>query len=707
MIWAVVVLLAGCGRSSLDPKAKAEAHNILSGKTYASEGAGHDILLAELARKARGGEPTDEFLAAAAARDKITWTADWLTFQLANRRDFRRPGFGLSGSPRMQALGPLGLVAGDFQELAQATTSKAPEEVSRPVREFFRGHFLEGLPQPLYFYTIAYHNRDLATEEAFARAVSQPMELWGGRMVAEGFFRMRPFGQRHASEQQATSLALLQVSKPRTAALMYLAWPTAHKGDIPWEKNAIKKGLAELSQRYPNSLYIHTRQLELDPDPEGRKKLGHRWERTPALPPENRFGGWSDLPACEVGLERQQLSFPPERGENLRCQVTDLLLRGQYQTLEALFAELRQGRDPRLELAYWGCLGTEENAKACTMAVSNWVEVDPGSPVAPVAAAMQSLTKPETREWVAGRQAQSADQVLKSGNLDGPAVACLVAIRLSQGQGWEKQVPTVFNSLKQDFLQDRSLETLVDNLKDPSSRQQLADQLKQQSGSDAAYCRIATRGSAWSEVDPKRFLESLKAVKARPGYAPVWAVDMLFQLSRWDRREEARLLLPLCDSLEYLPPDRHPGVFALVKRWAQGEGANPWIEPKIKVGASYSRFVDVPAFAGEIPARQNRIEGNTLPPEPNREMGFDLSFDRPIVREHHWKVLLTHPASGRPEGLHTQCQRDYLVTPDDSQTLFIGCGLRENMTFEGRWELTVRDADSRQVIATRSFNVQF
>lgn len=697
----LTLAFCGCSRGEkLDPKAQVEAHSILSGQSYASEVAGEDILVEEVARKARQGLPVDGLLEAAGARQKLTWDPDWLVFRVAAKTDFLRPGFSLSGTKRMRALGPLGQVAGDIQELAKVITSNAPDEVAYPVTEFYRGHRLGDFPLPLYFYTVAFYNRDLASERAFARSVYRPVNFWGGALSAQGFLRMRPYGSRKASPAQQTSLTVLQAGQPSDAAMLYLGWPTTHDQDnMNWSRADLEKGLAELEKRYPSSLWIKTRRLELSGAEAARKQLGHRWERTPARAPQEA-GAWSDLPACTVGFEKDQMVFAPERGPNLSLQVTDLLLRHQYATLDALFAELRSKQDPRLELAYLGCLGTPDTRKSCLLALSGWSETP--SRVAPVVACLPALIsgKSPAAEW--------AETAWSRGNEDPLATACLVAARVGGGEAWEKQLGTVANSLKRDFAQDRSLETLLD-LCPKLSKAELADQLKQQLGSDAAYCRIAGRG-AWKDVDPERFAASLALLKGRPDYAPGWAVDLLFQLARQNRRPEAARLLELTRNQEYLSERHHPRVHRLLLNWAAGKANNPLGDPGLKIGESHSRYVPFPNFDPKRPDRRpsEPARGSTVEGEENREFGFDVHFDRPITQDHHWKLRVTHPPAVLPEGHHTQCERPLLVTPDDPQSLYVSSGLRwDESIVSGRWDLRLLDMDQGgKVIAERSFNVQ-
>jgi hypothetical protein len=695
----VLAALASCGCTrgeKLDPRAQKEAHGILSGQTYASEVAGEDILVDEVARRARQGQSAESLLEAARTRQKLTWDPDWLVFRVAARKDFLRPGFAVSGSRRMRALGPLGQVSGDMQELAQAIVTHAPDEQALPIFEFFRGHNLDDFPRPLYFYSIAFFNRDLASENAFSRAVSKPLDFWGGSLTAQGFLRMRPLGSRKASAAQETALTVLQASDPANAAMLYLGWPGPHAKDgMNWSRSELEKGLAALEIRYPGSLYLQTRRLELSEDAAAGKRLGHRRERIANQgPPEAQ--AWSELPACTVGLEKDQMACPPERGSNLSLQVADLLMRGQYQTLDALFAELRDHHDPRLELAYFGCLGGPETSKGCRLALDGWLQTS--SRVAPTIACLPALLEGKKPPL------SQAEEAWARGNEDPLANACLVAAKLGAGETWEKQLPTVVTSLKADFLQDRSLEAMLQG--SPNlPRAELADKLRQQLGHDGSYCRVVRK-----DVDPGRWKASLAQIQARPDYSPSWAYDLLFQMARENGRSQASALKSLASNPEYLPAGYHPRIHKMVLEWAAGKSDNPLGGSQFRIGRSHSRYVPYPSLNPKIPDRRRAepTEGNTVWGESNREFGFDVHFDRPISQDHHWKVQVNHPPGILPEGHHSQCERPLLVTPDDPQVLFVSAGLRyEESILPGQWRLKLLDMDQGgKVIAERSFNVE-
>jgi len=686
-------LLAGCGQK-LEPQAVSEAHSILMGKTYASEGAAHDLLVQEVARQASAGADLGALFGALKARRRFTWDPDYLAFEVAGRPDFQRPGFSLSGSRRMNALGPWGSVAGDAQELARAIVTKAPDEVSDAVLELFQAMELDDVPNPMRLYILAYYNRELATPALWSYAIHDPVDPLEGRLLAEGLLRMGPLGQKQASEEQMASLTSLQISKPASAAMMYLSWPKPHnqRDFMPWMRDSISKGLAEVEKAYPDSMWILSRRLELDSDPALRGKLGHRWERTPAEP-VGEWTGWSALPACTVGLEGALLQCPPEQGENLRYQVRDLLLRGQYPTLEALFAELRANHDPRLEWAYWGCL---ENPQA----VKTWFEKAPNSQVAPVAVALTALVEPTTRRFVKrAAPNQIGDWAVRGATDDPLAQACRAAALVLQGKSPEKLVA---NSLRRDFLQDRTLEAVLDLA--PQSGKALADSLRTTLGNDLAYVRVAGRLRKWEEVDAARFEAALAGLKGRNGYSPGWAIDLLFQLSHWKRSKEAEALLPLCANGErWLAPAQHPRTLKMVSDWAGGKGSWPWVPLQARAGGSWSRNDRAVGFdTRKVP--ELRTSGSFVENWPGREFGFDLFFSRPLTETLEWKVKVTHPRGITPDN-HGQCQRPLRLTPDDPQVYYVSTGLRGNRSLpSGRWTIEVLDEKGRRV-AARNFSV--
>ncbi|MBT9586993.1 DUF3859 domain-containing protein [bacterium] len=733
-LWALATWGCGASRASLSAaQAESEATAILQGKNYASERAGEDILVEELANACRQGKPTEKLLQAASERKKLTWDPDWLVFRVAALDDFVRPGFSASEVPlRVRALGKFGHVSADLQEGSRACVTRAPDEVALPIYDMTRSavefaYFYkdEAAAGALQFYGSAFFNRDLATESAFAAACAKPASYFEGNLVAQGFLRMRPLGQRKASAEQKSALTLLQATQPQNAALLFLGWPTPHKAeelqDMGFSTTKLQTTLTELEASYPNSLCLKTRQVEgnalLETDPEKSReqlrKLGHRWERmvwtTRAnLPFPELAESWSELPACAVGAEKAQLEQGPEQGENLRIQVTDLLLRGQFRTLEALFQQLQAANDPRLELAYWGCLGSAEDRKACILALADWTSAHPKSSIAPIASALAAATDPVQRRWVLPPPARRAEvqdlgrRGSAAGNMDAQASAALLVAELGQGSSPESQLTLVSNSLKKDFLTDQSLELLVDLAPDMKGQalKQLADQLQKLLKDDLSYARVLgralnTRGLDVSTVDWSRFSASLRRMKGRSGYTPAWAVDLLATLVRLERRQEAALLVPLCTQPAWAGSWRQPLLYRRLVAWAQRGGANPLGPQSVRPGRCYV-------------TDRGRRQGQKGVAVLDAEFGFEVDFQRPISQRHLWRVVVNHPSIvslGAPP--QTRSQRPFLVTPDDESTIFVGYAMRQDYQVKpGTWTIRLEEAESHKLVAEKAFQLR-